>query len=62
MYTQIFVFVDGLREVKTRLSLDIAEPATLSFTKAYTKPSVVTVDRPSGPKPMEINVIGTSSD
>ena len=62
MYTQVNVFVDGMREGQTRLSLERAEPATLEeafaialhedfrITKAYTKPSVVTAVRPSGPE------------
>ena len=29
MYTQVNVFVDGMREGQTRLSLERAEPATL---------------------------------
>ena len=56
------------------MSLERAEPATLDeafsialredvrVTKAYTKPSVVTVVRPSGPEPMEIDVIESSGD
>ena len=68
MYTQVSVFVDGMREEQTRLSLERAEPATLEeafsialredvrVTKAYTKPSVVTVVRPSGPEPMAITI------
>ena len=68
------VFVDGMREGQTRLALERAEPATLEdafsialrddfrVTKAYTKPSVVTVARPSGPEPMEIDVIESSGD
>uniref|UniRef100_M4B328 CCHC-type domain-containing protein n=1 Tax=Hyaloperonospora arabidopsidis (strain Emoy2) TaxID=559515 RepID=M4B328_HYAAE len=72
MYTQVNVFVDGMREGQTRLSLERAEPTTLEeafaialcedvrVTKAYTKPSVVTVARPSGPEPMEIDGIESS--
>ena len=74
MYTQVNVFVDGMREGQTRLSLERAEPAALEeafaialrenfrVTKAYTKPPVVTVSRPSGPEPIEIDVIESSSD
>ena len=74
MYTLVNVFVDGMREGLTRLSLERAEPATLEeafaiapgedfrVTMAYTKPSVVTVVRPSGPEPMEIDVIESSGD
>ena len=74
MYTQVNVFVDGMREGQTRLSLERAEPATLEeafaialredfrVTKAYAKPSVVSVPRPSGPEPMEIDVIESSGD
>ena len=74
MYTQVNVFVDGMREGQTRLSLERAEPATLEeafaialredfrVTKAYTKPSVVTIARPSSPEPMEIDVIESSGD
>ncbi|CAI5708623.1 unnamed protein product [Peronospora farinosa] len=74
MYTQVNVFVGGMREGQTRLSLERAEPATLEeafaialredfkVTEAYAKPSVVTVPRPSGPEPMEIDVIESSSD
>ena len=74
MYTQVNVFVDGMREGQTRSSLERAEPAALEeaftialredfrVTKAYTKPSVVTVVRPSGPEPMEIDVIESSGD
>uniref|UniRef100_M4BX95 CCHC-type domain-containing protein n=1 Tax=Hyaloperonospora arabidopsidis (strain Emoy2) TaxID=559515 RepID=M4BX95_HYAAE len=63
-----------MREGQTRLSLERAEPATLEeafasalhedfrVTKAYTKPSVVTIARPSGPEPMEIDVIESSGD
>ena len=69
MYTQVNVFVDGMREGHTRLSLERADPATLEeaiaialredfrVTKAYAKLSVVTVAQPSGPEPMEIDVI-----
>ena len=69
VYTQVNVFVDGMREGHTRLSLERAEPATLEeafaialredfrVTKAYAKLSVVTVAQPSGPEPMEIDVI-----
>ena len=69
MYTQVNVFVGGMREGQTRLSLERAEPATLEeafaialredfrVTKAYAKLSVVTVAQPSGPEPMEIDVI-----
>ena len=74
MYTQVNVFVDGMRERQARLSLERAEPATLEeafaialredfrVTKAYAKPSVVSVPRPSGPEPMEIDVIESSGD
>ena len=74
MYTQVNVFVDGMREGQTRLSLERAEPATLEeafaialredfrVTKAYTKPSVVTAVRSSGPEPMEIDAIESSGD
>ena len=74
MYTQVNVFVDGMREGQTHLSLERAEPATLEeafaialredfrVTKAYTKPSVVTVARPSGPELMENDVIELSGD
>ncbi|CAH0486067.1 unnamed protein product [Peronospora farinosa] len=31
-------------------------------TKAYAKPSVVTVPRPSNPEPMEVDVIESSGD
>uniref|UniRef100_M4C3V5 CCHC-type domain-containing protein n=1 Tax=Hyaloperonospora arabidopsidis (strain Emoy2) TaxID=559515 RepID=M4C3V5_HYAAE len=74
MYTQVNVFVDGMREGQTRLSLERAEPAILEeafaialrglfrVTKAYTKPSVVTVSRPPGTEPMEIDVIELSGD
>ena len=66
MYTQVNVFVDGMREGQTRLSLERAEPATLEeafsitlredfrVTKAYTKPTVVIVARSPGPKPMKM--------
>ena len=74
MYTQVNVFVDGMREGQTRLSLERADPATLEeafaialredfrVTKANTKPSVVTFARPPGPEPMEIDVIESSGD
>ena len=74
MYTQVNVFVDGMRERQTRLLLERAEPATLEetfsialredfrITKAYTKPTVVTVARSPGPEPMEIDVIESSGD
>ena len=74
MYTQVNVFVDGMREGQTRLSLERAEPATLEeafaialredfrVTKAYTKPSVVTAVRSAGPEPMEIDAIESSGD
>uniref|UniRef100_A0AAV1TML0 CCHC-type domain-containing protein n=1 Tax=Peronospora matthiolae TaxID=2874970 RepID=A0AAV1TML0_9STRA len=74
MYTQVNVFVDGMREGQTRLSLERAEPATLEeafaialredfrVTKAYTKPSVVTTVRSAGPEPMEIDAIESSGD
>uniref|UniRef100_A0AAV1TJW4 Retrotransposon gag domain-containing protein n=1 Tax=Peronospora matthiolae TaxID=2874970 RepID=A0AAV1TJW4_9STRA len=54
MHTQVNVFVDGMREGQTRLSLERAEPATLEeafaitlrddlrVPKVYTKASVVT--------------------
>ncbi|CAI5708167.1 unnamed protein product [Peronospora effusa] len=57
------------------LSLEGAEPATLDetvdikalreefrVTKAYAKPSVVTVPQPSRPEPMEVDVIESSGD
>uniref|UniRef100_A0AAV1T373 CCHC-type domain-containing protein n=1 Tax=Peronospora matthiolae TaxID=2874970 RepID=A0AAV1T373_9STRA len=74
MYTQVKVFVDGMREEQTRLSLERAEPATLEeafaialredfrVTKAYTKPSVVTAVKSAGPAPMEIYAIDSSGD
>jgi hypothetical protein len=74
MYTQVNVFVDGMREGQTRLSLERAEPATLEeafaialredfrVTKAYTKSSVVTAVRSAGPEPMEIDAIESSGD
>ena len=74
MYTQVNVVVDGIRERQTRLSLERAKPATLEetfsiafredfrVTKAYTKPTIVNVARPSGPEPMEIDVIKSSGD
>ena len=55
MYTQVNVFVNGMREEQTRLSLKCAEPFTLEetfsialrkgfrVTKAYTKPTIVTI-------------------
>uniref|UniRef100_A0AAV1TS74 Retrotransposon gag domain-containing protein n=1 Tax=Peronospora matthiolae TaxID=2874970 RepID=A0AAV1TS74_9STRA len=61
MYTQVNVFVDGMREGQTRLSLERAEPATLDeaiaiairealrVTKTYTNPSLVTAVRSAGP-------------
>ena len=61
MYTQVNVFVDCIREGKTRLTLERAGTVTLNeaftialrgnfrVTKAYTKPSVVTLVRPSVP-------------
>uniref|UniRef100_A0AAV1V446 Retrotransposon gag domain-containing protein n=1 Tax=Peronospora matthiolae TaxID=2874970 RepID=A0AAV1V446_9STRA len=69
IHTQVNVFVDGVREGQTRLSLKRAEPATLTeafaialhedfrVTKAYTKPSVVTAVRSAGPELMDVNVI-----
>ena len=39
MYTQVNVFMDGMREGQTRLSLERAEPATL-FEEAISIPSV----------------------
>uniref|UniRef100_A0AAV1TYK7 CCHC-type domain-containing protein n=1 Tax=Peronospora matthiolae TaxID=2874970 RepID=A0AAV1TYK7_9STRA len=74
MYTQVNVFVDGIREGLTRLSLGRAEPATseedfaialcedFRVTKAYTKPSVVTAVKSVGPEPMEIDAIESSGD
>ena len=74
MYTQVNVFVYGMREKKTRLPLERAEPATLKeafaialredfrVTKAYTKPSVVTAVISAGPEPMEIDAIESSGD
>ena len=63
MYTQVNVFMDEMREGKTRLSLERVDDATLEKTfsiappredvrviKAYIKPSIVTVVRPYGPK------------
>ena len=56
------------------MSLERADLATLEeaitialrehfrVTKAYTKPSVFTVARPSGPELMEIDVIESSGD
>ena len=73
-YTQVNVFVIGIHEGQTRLSLERAEPATLeeSFSialckdlkvnKAYTKPTIVTVVRSPGPEPKEIDVIESSGD
>ena len=67
MYTQVNVFLDGMREGQTRLSLKRAEPVTLDdafsialredfrVAKVYTKPTLVTVARPSGSELMEIN-------
>uniref|UniRef100_A0AAV1U9I9 Uncharacterized protein n=1 Tax=Peronospora matthiolae TaxID=2874970 RepID=A0AAV1U9I9_9STRA len=61
-YTQVNVFVNGMREGQTLLSLERAEPATLEeafaialredfrVTKAYTKPSVVTAVRSASPE------------
>ena len=55
------VFVDGMREKQTRLSLERVEPSTLEeafsialredfrFTKAYTKPEILIVARSPGP-------------
>ena len=60
MYTKVNVFVDEMSEGQTRLSLERSKPALLeekfSFTlredfrvtKAYTKPTIVTDDWPSG--------------
>ena len=74
MYRQINAFVDGIREGQTRLSLERANSATLEeafsialrenfrVTKANTKPSIVTVARPYGPEPMEIDVIESSNN
>lgn len=74
MYTQVNVFADGMCAGQTRLSLERAKPATLKdkfiialreyvrVTKAYTKPSVITVVHPSGPEPMEVDVIESSGD
>ena len=74
MYTQVNVFMDGMREGQTRLPLERAEPATLEeafsialredfrITKAYTKPSIVTVARYSVAEFMEIDVIESSGD
>ena len=74
MYTQVNVFVDGMREGQTRLSLERAEPATLEkeflialrenfrVSKAYIKPTIVTVARSPGSEPMEIDVIESLSD
>ena len=57
MYTQVDVFVDGMRERQNCLSSKRAEPATLEkeflvalredfrVTKAYIKPTIVTVAR-----------------
>ena len=59
-------------EVKTHLSIERAKPATLEevfsialredfkVTKAYTKPTIVTVARSPGPKTMEIDVVESS--
>uniref|UniRef100_A0AAV1TZU7 Retrotransposon gag domain-containing protein n=1 Tax=Peronospora matthiolae TaxID=2874970 RepID=A0AAV1TZU7_9STRA len=72
MYTQVSVFVDGMREGKTRLSLERAEPATLEeacaivlredfkVTTAFTKPPVVTAVRSAGPELIKIDAIESS--
>uniref|UniRef100_A0AAV1UI87 Uncharacterized protein n=1 Tax=Peronospora matthiolae TaxID=2874970 RepID=A0AAV1UI87_9STRA len=73
-YTQVNVFIDGMREGQTCLSLERAEPATLEeafaiafredfrVTKAYNKPSSVTDVKSAGLKHMEIDAIESSSD
>ena len=72
MYTQVNVFVNGMRKGQNRLSVERAEPATLEeastfafpedvrATKAFTKPSVVTFVQPFGLESMEIDVIESS--
>ena len=57
----------------TRLSIEREDPATLMeafaitplddfrLTKAYTKPSIVTVAQTSGPEPMETDAIESTS-
>ena len=72
MYTQANVFVDGMREGQTRLSSKRAEPTTLEeeflialredfrVTKAYIKPTIVTVARSPGSESMEMDVIESS--
>ena len=74
MCTQVNVFVNGMREGLTLLSFERAEPATLErafsialredfrVTKAYTKPTIVTVARSPGPKPMKIDVSESLGD
>ena len=68
------VFANGMRAWQTRLSLERTDPAILeesfsialreyfSVTKAYTKPTVITVARSPSPEPMKIDVIKSSGD
>ena len=72
MYTQANFFVDGMRERQTCLSSKRAEPATLEkeflialredfrVSKAYIKPTIVTVARSPGSESMEMDVIESS--
>ena len=47
MYTQVNVFVDGMREGQTRLSLERAEPATLEEAFAIALREDFRVPRPT---------------
>ena len=68
----MFLNMDRMHEGQTRPSLKRAKSSTLEeafsialredikVTKAYTKPSIVTVSWSSSPEPMEIDVIASS--
>ena len=73
VYALVNVFVDEIREVHHRLSFERSKIATLKeafliafhedfrVIKAYTKPTIVTFIRSSGPKSIEIDVIKSLS-